>query len=98
MCPQARRLTINAEVMVQVTDPEALKAEALRRVSAAEFMADAGQSVDEIRAAESHDVRGDVARALSWLTSSSMLYGATGVAPIRAAPVVDPRVRSSVSM
>lgn len=39
-------------------------------------------------AAESVDVRGDVAAALSWLTSSSMLYGAKGVARIRAAPFV----------
>lgn len=30
-------------------DPEALEAEALRRVAAAEFMADADQSIDEIR-------------------------------------------------
>lgn len=73
---QVRRLTINAKVTVEVTDAQALEAEALRRVAVAEFVADADHSVEEIRAAESADVRGDMAAALSWLTNEDAIVEA----------------------
>ncbi len=82
---QVRRLTINAEVTVEVTDADALEAEALRRVAVAEFVADADHSVEDIRAAESDDVRGDVAAALSWPCCS--LSASAVVTTARRAPV-----------
>ena len=63
-----RRFKVEAELIVEVTDPKALTRKALEAVDATAFPAQGGQSGEEVHAAVRAEARDDVAAALEWLT------------------------------
>lgn len=62
------RITIIAEIVLDVTDPAALERAALAAIDVAEFgVVETGANVASVRDAEAEEVRGDPVAALSWL-------------------------------
>ncbi|MCY1141571.1 hypothetical protein OWR29_26535 [Actinoplanes sp. Pm04-4] len=68
MSQGVRRFKVEAELIVEVTDPIALTREALEAVDAVPFPAQGDRSAEEVHAAAHAEVRDDVAAALESLT------------------------------
>jgi hypothetical protein len=66
--PPAHRITITAEIVVDITDPDVLEKAALAAIEVAEFgVVESGTTVEQVRASEAAEVRGDAVAALAWL-------------------------------
>ncbi|MEG3635210.1 hypothetical protein [Micromonospora palythoicola] len=69
MGQERRRITVTAEVIVEVTDEAALERAVLEQVSAAQFHVEPGQSLVDVRAEARQDVTGDPAGAIAWIAN-----------------------------
>ncbi|MGF7236393.1 MAG: hypothetical protein ACQSGP_15725 [Frankia sp.] len=78
---QPSRITITSEIVVDVLDPRVLEQAALAAIEVEEFgVIESGTTVEQVRAAESADVRGDPVAALAWLLDPERaLVGIPGV-------------------
>lgn len=62
-----RRVRVNAEVVIEITDETALEHEAVADIDSTEFSVDGDTVVEDVRAEEREWVRGDPAAAVQWL-------------------------------
>ncbi|HEY7594974.1 MAG TPA: hypothetical protein VH969_17615 [Actinophytocola sp.] len=86
--PAARRIRVSAEAVFDVTDPAAVERAAVERIQQAEI-SQFGGSPDELDADEREAVRGDLVKAISWITEPHEMVALSGVEPVEAEYSVD---------